>query len=359
MVAAMPFNGARRAGLFWVNAFTLIFCGVLLTACVSGPSNSPLDANLQPENSDEIGLELQSNAQLPESFAILGLPYFPQKEDQCGPASLATMLGARGIEVTTEELRSKVYIPAKEGSLTTEMVARARRYGLLVYPLRPKLSDVLMEVSAGNPVLVLQNLGLNWMPRWHFSVVTGYDLEQQTLTLRSGKHRNYSVNLTLFEKTWRRGERWAVVIVDPRKLPETAQESGVMKSTNELELIGEVSAALEAYKAMIERWPENSLAYFAAGNVSYGLGLYLHASDFFNGYIERSPESPEGWNNLAFSLSALHCHENAAAAMNCALQLSPGNPDFLESYAEISAIQSSNRQGRSCVMPVCQSTLSP
>lgn len=344
-----------------------IVCGALLTACASGPSSGSLSPDLSPDlKSDvtpELGinqeLALSSDSPLPASFAILDLPYFPQRDDQCGPASLATMLGARGMEVTANELRSKVYIPSKEGSLTTEMVARARRYGLLVYPLRPNLTDVLTEVSAGNPVLVLQNLGFNWMPRWHFSVVTGYDLEQQTLTLRSGKHRDYSVNLTLFEKTWQRGERWAVVIVDPHNLPETAQESGVLKSTNELELIGEVDAALEAYKAIIERWPENSMAYFAAGNVSYGLGLYLHANDFFNGYVERSPDSPEGWNNLAFSLSALQCHEHAAAAMNCALQLSPGNPDFLESYGEISALQRSDSQGRSCAIPVCQSTLSP
>lgn len=112
-----------------------------------------------------IKLENDGHVQLPKSHTISNLPYFPQEEDQCGPASLATMLGARGITVTPQDLRAKVNIPAKEGSLTTEMVAQARRHGMVVYPLKPRLSDVLTEISGGNPVLGLQNLGFNWLPR--------------------------------------------------------------------------------------------------------------------------------------------------------------------------------------------------
>jgi hypothetical protein len=113
---------------------------------------------------------------LPVSHAISGLPYFPQEADQCGPASLATMLGARDITVTPEELRAKVYIPAKKGSLTTELVAQARQHGMIAYTLRGELIDVLSEISHDNPVLVLENLGFSWFPRWLFSVVVGYDL---------------------------------------------------------------------------------------------------------------------------------------------------------------------------------------
>ena len=225
------------------------------------------------------------------------------------------MLGARGVSVSPDALRSKVYIPTKEGSLTTELIARARRYGKLVYPLSPTLSDVLKEISAGNPVLVLQNLGLNWLPRWHFSVVTGYDLQKKKIKLRSGKQLIYEVDLKLFEKTWRRANSWAIVIVEPHQIPRTAQETRFFQSANDLELVGQNSPALEAYKTLIKRWPTSSLSYFGAGNTSYALGEFSHANKFFNAYIEQQPQSPSGWNNLAYSLLKQGCYKEASTAI--------------------------------------------
>ena len=128
---------------------------------------------------------------------------------------------------------------------------------------------MLTEVSVGHPALVLQNLGLSWLPRWHISVVTDYDLQKNKIWLRSGKQLNYDVDLQLFAKTWQRADSWAIVIVDPHQLPQTAQETHILQSASELELTGETGAALEAYKTILKPWPTNSLAYFGAGNTSY------------------------------------------------------------------------------------------
>jgi len=321
----------------WIARLTAGFGCTLLIAC----------------SSTHIKIENDGYAQLPKSHTILNLPYFPQEEDQCGPASLATMLGARDVTVTSQELSAKVYIPAKEGSLTTEMVARARRHGMVVYPLKPRLSDVFTEISGGNPVLVLQNLGVNWLPRWHFSVVIGYDLQQKTVTLRSGKQIAHEIDLQLFLKTWQRADSWAVVITEPHKLPQTAQETRFLNSAKELELVGEMKAALEAYKAVLERWPANSLAYFGAGNTSYTLERYAQASEFFTGYIERYPKSPAGWNNLAYSLLKLECLDDATTAMSCALHLAPNKSEFLDGYDDISSKKKQSIQSASCEIPKC------
>ena len=58
-----------------------------------------------------------------------------------------------------DSLTDEVDIPGRKGSLQVEMLAGARRNGLLAYVLAPELKDVLAEVAAGNPVVVLQNLG--------------------------------------------------------------------------------------------------------------------------------------------------------------------------------------------------------
>lgn len=292
-------------------------------------------------------------AHLPASHTLGGIPHFPQLEDQCGPASLATMLGAQGITVTPQELRDKVYIPDKQGSLTTEMVARARRYGMLVYPLQPRLADVLTEISGGNPVLVLQNLGFRWLPRWHFSVVIGYDLQQNTILLRTGEHLSYAVDMQLFQKTWQRADHWAVVVSNPQALPKTAQESRYLKSASELELVGQTTAAFEAYQTALTHWPDSVLAHFGAGNAAYALQHYKQASDFFAAYIERQPTSSAAWNNLAYSLLKQECHNEAATAVTCALHLAPTNAELLQSQAEISAYPKPAGQHRSCSIPLC------
>lgn len=262
------------------------------------------------------------------------------------------MLGARGIAVSPEYLRAKVYIPGKEGSLTTEMVARARRYGLVVYTLRPELADVLLEVSAGNPVLVMQNLGFDWLPRWHFSVVVGFDMDREFVVLRSGKTMYREVGFNLFLRTWERAQRWSVVINPPGQLPATAIEANYVKAVHTLEQIGELEAALTAYESAIARWPGGDSAYFGAGNTAYALGQFERAQAFYSTYVELQPSATEGWNNLAYSMMQQGCRSESLQAIQCALQLEPGNPNYLDSQVEIFD-QPESAGGRGCQMPRC------
>src|SRR3569623_834586 len=138
------------------------------------------------------------------------------------PAALATVLAWSGSAVTSESLVNEVYVPARKGSLQPELLAAARRLARAPYVLRSDVADVLREVAAGHPVLVLQNLGLSWAPRWHYAVVVGFDLARERVVLRSGTEKRHEVSLALFERTWRRAHAWAVVVPPPAELPATA-----------------------------------------------------------------------------------------------------------------------------------------
>jgi hypothetical protein len=78
-----------------------------------------------------------------------------------------------GLNIEPGQLKDALYLTDKQGSLQVEMLATARRHGLLAYLLQPELQALLTEVAAGNPVVVLQNLGLSWYPVWHYAVVIG------------------------------------------------------------------------------------------------------------------------------------------------------------------------------------------
>ncbi|WP_159931210.1 PA2778 family cysteine peptidase [Oceanicoccus sp. KOV_DT_Chl] len=296
----------------------------LLTACTSN-----------------LWYQIPEVAKLDSSRQLDNIPFFPQIEDQCGPASLATMLAVQGIDASPEQLRSKIYIPGKEGTVTTEIVARSRRYGLLPYPLRPELIDVLTEINAGNPVLVMQNLAYNWLPRWHFSVAIGYDLNQQTISLRSGKEKAHEVDFDLFVRTWQRADSWALVILRPERLPATAEAKTMISAANELEQVGETKAALAVYQAILAQWPDHPVAQFGAGNAAYSLADYRTAEQYFSAYVTLRPSAVEGWNNLAHTLFQTGCVIQAKTAINCGLRIQPENIILIESQQEITQTKSS------------------
>jgi ABC-type bacteriocin/lantibiotic exporter with double-glycine peptidase domain len=143
-------------------------------------------------------------ASLPRHAELTEVPYFSQDAFQCGPASLAMSLNAAGIAVTPETLKPELYLPDRHGSLQVEMLAATRRHGAAAYQLAPELNDVLREIAAGTPVVVLQNLAFGWYPVWHYAVAIGYDLDRAEIILRSGPEQRQILPMRTFEYTWAR-----------------------------------------------------------------------------------------------------------------------------------------------------------
>ena len=161
--------------------------------------------------------------ELPKQVELTEVPFFPQLEYQCGPAALATVLVSAGVKTTPNDLVPQVYIPERKGSLQVEMLAAARRHGLVSYALAPRFEDVLREIAAGTPVIVLQNLGL-FSAGWHYAVAVGYDYGPGTLVLRSGTLERDVVPFAAHEVVWMRSGYWAMVAVPPERIPATAEE---------------------------------------------------------------------------------------------------------------------------------------
>jgi len=151
--------------------------GVLVCACALALSGC---ASMWPQTAE---LRRALPQGIPESTELREVPFFPQEAYQCGPASLATVLAASGVKVTPEDLLPQVYLPERKGSLQVEMLAAARRHGVVSYQLAPRFEDLLRELAAGNPVIVLQNLSVG--DGWHYAVAVGYDYDGGRLVLRS------------------------------------------------------------------------------------------------------------------------------------------------------------------------------
>ncbi|WP_320158973.1 PA2778 family cysteine peptidase [Marinobacter litoralis] len=251
----------------------------------------------------------------------MDVPFYSQEKYQCGPASLATMLNSQGLNTDPEILKELVYLPGREGSLQVEMVAGARSHNMVVYPLKPDIEALLTEVSAGNPVLVMQNLGFSWWPQWHFAVVVGYDHPNKTLILNTDTRKHNRQPYKVFHNTWDRADRWARVILPPDQLPATAELLTWLRAAHDLETTGHTLAAETAYRTAERRWINEPAPLLALGNLAYSQKRFKAAADHLHRATERFPRFAEGWNNLAYALSAAGCTEQSNQAMACAANL--------------------------------------
>lgn len=255
----------------------------------------------------------------PSQMELRGTPFFPQQQYQCGPAALATVLSASGVPVTADELVPLVYIPKKRGSLQVEILAASRRYGRIPYAITPSLEALTAELRVGRPVLVLQNLGLDTYPLWHYAVVIGYSVERDEIVLRSGVTQRQLMPARRFLDAWQRGDRWAVVVLPPGQLPARADERAYLAAVAAMETIAEPGDLLPAYRAALARWPDSDLALFGTAGSLHRLGDLAGAEAAYRRLLARRPAHAAALNNLAEVLADRGCYASAVDAIDQAL----------------------------------------
>lgn len=283
---------------------------------------------------------LDDKGGLPPRAEVAEVPFIPQKEYFCGPAALGMALTWSGLPVSQEDLVDQVYTPSRRGTLRNDMLAAARRHGRLAVPV-PTLRAVLAEIAAGSPVLVFQNLALDWYPQWHYAVAFGYDLDSREILLHSGLDERHVSAMSTFERTWGRGDNWALVILPPDRLPASADEPSVLQAAVALERVGRLREAATAYGAIAKRWPRSLAAYVGLGNALYGLDDLDGAERALREGVRRHSDVAALWNNLAHVLAAQGRRDEALVAARKAVALDPRNEQiYRDTLRELSRKES-------------------
>ena len=270
-------------------------------------------------------------ADLPRKAELTEVPFFPQEDYQCGPAALATSMANFNVNVTPEQLVSQVYLPARQGSLQLEMLATPRRYGLVSYLLAPRYEDMLREVAAGNPVIVLQNLSSDW----HYAVVAGYEGVEGTMVLRSGKVKRHEMPFFVLEHTWANTGYWAMVTMPPDRIPVTATEPAYLEAVVAMARVGEPRMVQTAYSTFLARWPDNVTASIGLANSYYAAGDLNAAEVVLRRALARHPDSDAAMNNLAQALSDEGRDDEALALIERAVALAGPYAQIAQETREI------------------------
>lgn len=265
----------------------------------------------------------------------LDVPFVAQQAYYCGPAALSAVANYRDIHIDQQSVADMSFVPERKGSLTVDMQAAGRRIGLLPYPLAPKFEDLLRELNAGNPILVLQNLGLSWWPQWHYAVAVGYDLRSSTLLLHSGEKAYYQLGFATFAATWARAKHWARVLVPASVMPVTAMPVSYLKSAHAFEETGDIERAMDFYQRAVNEWPGSVLAWLALANAAYAQGDFTGAINSYERALAVAPERASVWNNYAYALHANGCSQLAIDALGRALALAPQDENISNSRDDL------------------------
>ena len=291
-----------------------------LTGCAAPRAGPPREARVAADG-------------LPDPVRLPDVPFVAQPDWQCGPAALAIAMAAAGRPVPVEAIARDAFTPGLQGTLQPEMLAAARRRGFLATELPPSLDALRAELAAGRPVIVLQNLGLGWWPRWHYAVAVGIDRELGEVVLHSGDTPSMSMPLATFEHTWSRSGRWAMSVTPPDRLPASADETAVLRAVVALDRV-DAAAASAAWEAVVARWPRSRVGQFGRANRLLADGDAQRAVGGFVAALAIDPAFADAWNNLARALQAAGRTEAATLAADRAVAL--GGPR-LDTYLDTRA----------------------
>ena len=238
----------------------------------------------------------------PRQVRLSDVPFFPQRVDHCGPATLAMLMNHRGESVQPDDLVDRVFLEGRGGSLQAEMLAATRRQGLLPYVHPRTFSNLLAQLADGHPVLVLKNLGFEAYPVWHYAVVIGYDLDRSEIVLHTGRTRADVQSFERFERDWRGSDYWAMTMHRPGEVPADVEVNRYLDAAAGLEQAERFQAAESAFQTATRLWPDNAMAWLGLGNARYRLEHFSDAESAYRRAVTEAPDNAAAQHNLAWSL---------------------------------------------------------
>jgi hypothetical protein len=264
---------------------------------------------------------------------LVDVPFFPQTDYDCGPAALATILNAAGVNVSPAELIDDVYIEGLKGSLQVELLAATRRQGLIPVPIGKTPETLLNEVDSGRPVLVMQNLGFRRAPVWHYAVVVGYSADRSRFILRSGAEARRLTRESRFLKSWDRAANWGFVVVPAGQIPASASPDSYMRALVSATGQLQTPAANQAYQSALDRWPDDQFVLFVAATREQAQDNLAPAGQLYRRLLEIDPDHAAARNNLANVLLQQGCIEAAAHEAQLALATQGPDGDFVDAIS--------------------------
>lgn len=144
-----------------------------------------------------------------DTRVLSGVPFLPQQEDTCGPSSLAMLLRFHGKDVAVREILEETRTAGLRGTLVTDLATAARRRGVEAQVADLDLSGLRRRILAGEPVILLVDLGTWVWSRPHYLVAFGVTAEG--VVAHSGRSEAAVIPYETLERRWAKMGHLAIV----------------------------------------------------------------------------------------------------------------------------------------------------
>lgn len=143
---------------------------------------------------------------------INGVPFVKQKDEFCGPAAMASVLGYHGDNISQEEIAEEVYTPKLDGALISDMENFARGRGYDAETVSGDTSSLEKEIDEGVPVILLVDKG-RWMVSVpHYYVVYGFDTENRVFIVNTGEEEGVEISYERLDREWEKMNRLMLIV---------------------------------------------------------------------------------------------------------------------------------------------------
>ena len=147
-----------------------------------------------------------------QGYLIETVPFIPQRDYYCGPASLAMVLRYWGADADQDAIASELFIKSIKGTLNFDLEFYARRQGFEARSFRGSLAEIKAHLRQNRPLIVFQDLGLGGYEIPHFAVLIGYNEARGEMIAHSGTTEYKVMSHQEFLRTWERRQRWTLLI---------------------------------------------------------------------------------------------------------------------------------------------------
>lgn len=253
------------------------------------------------------------------------VPFYSQKAYLCGPASLKMVTeywrkkGAGIRDVSYATIEKVTFVPGKKGSLQPQMVAAARKLGLIAIE-STKRADLFELVNGGFPVIVLLNQGTESIPVWHYAVVIGFDIDRQLVILRSGDTKRQAMKVSTFYEFFKKSGYWKLIAVPDTMVPPSVEEGAYMKAVYDMEQTFDDEIVQIAYETALNEWPDSLRVKLIAANYFFDKYHYEIAYSLYDDVLKKEPDDPIALNNMAETLYYLGEFEESLGFIDKAIK---------------------------------------
>lgn len=145
--------------------------------------------------------EIEAN--LDKGSFIRDVPFYPQDEYMCGPASLASLVAYWGVTSTDiDETIAEVYQARLKGTLPIDMLLFVKEKGMEASYYKGGLDDIREKIARKEPLILFLNLGFESYPVGHYIVVVGYNDVSRMVIAHSGMDKERVYTYDELEKAW-------------------------------------------------------------------------------------------------------------------------------------------------------------